>query len=84
MYKSIEKMISDLEIRERSKDTIKNMICSITSFSKYCDCPPENLGEKDIIRYLKYYINDRKLCRGTVNYYCLLTIFIWFLLYQSK
>lgn len=68
MYKSIEKMISDLEIRGRSKDTIKNMICSITSFSKHYDCPPENLGEKDIIQYLKYCINDRKLCRGTVNY----------------
>ncbi|WP_207720490.1 tyrosine-type recombinase/integrase [Clostridium gasigenes] len=61
-------MISDLEIRGRSKDTIKNMICSITNFSKYYDCPPENLGEKDIINYLKYCINDRKLCRGTVNY----------------
>ena len=68
MYKSIEKMISDLEISSSSKDTIKNMICSITSFSKYYDRPPENLGEKDIINYLKYCINDRKLCRGTVNY----------------
>lgn len=68
MYKSIEKMISDLEIRGRSKDTIKNMIYSITNFSKYYNSPPENLGEKDIINYLKYCINDRKLCRGTVNY----------------
>lgn len=61
-------MISDLELRGRSKDTIKNMICAINAFSKYYDTPPENLGEIEIINYLKYCINERNLCRGTVNY----------------
>ena len=61
-------MISDLELRGRSKDTIKNMTYAINAFSKYYDTPPENLGEIEIINYLKYCINERNLCRGTVNY----------------
>lgn len=68
MYKSIEKMVKDLEIRGRSEATIKNMICIINQFSKYYNLPPENLGEQDIINYLNYCIKERKLCRGTVNY----------------
>ena len=67
MYKSIEKMVKDLEIRGRSEATIKNMICIINQFSKYYNLPPENLGEQDIINYLNYCIKERKLCRGTVN-----------------
>lgn len=61
-------MISDLELRGRSKDTIKNMTYAINAFSKYYDTPPENLGEIEIINYLKYCINERNLCRGRVNY----------------
>ncbi len=68
MYKSIEKMIRDLELRGRSKDTIKNMIYTINNFSKYYNSPPENLGETRYYKLFKYCINDRKLCRGTVNY----------------
>lgn len=68
MYKKIEKMIKDLELRGRSKDTIKNMVCAMNSFSRYYNQPPETLGEKQIIQYLNYCINDKKLCRGTVNY----------------
>lgn len=67
MYKSIDKMVKDLEIRGRSESTIKNMVCIINQFSKYYNLPPENLGEQDIINYLNYCIKDRKLCRGTVN-----------------
>lgn len=61
-------MISDLELRGRSKDTIKNMIFAVIAFSKYYNSFPENLGEKEIINYLKYFINERNLCGGTVNY----------------
>lgn len=68
MYQKIEKMIKDLELRGRSKDTIKNMVCAMNSFSRYYNQPPETLGEIEIIQYLNYCINDRKLCRGTVNY----------------
>lgn len=68
MDKKIEKMIKDLELRGRSKDTIKNMVCAMNSFSKYYNQPPETLGEKQIIQYLNYCINDKKLCKGTVNY----------------
>lgn len=68
MYKKIEKMINDLELRGRSKDTIKNMVCAMNSFSRYYNQAPETLGETEIIQYLNYCINDRKLCRGTVNY----------------
>jgi integrase/recombinase XerD len=67
MYKSIDKMVKDLEIRGRSEATIKNMVYIINKFSKYYNLPPENLGEQDIINYLNYCIKDRKLCRGTVN-----------------
>ncbi|WP_195266934.1 tyrosine-type recombinase/integrase [Clostridium sp. 1001275B_160808_H3] len=68
MYQKIEKMIKDLELRGRSKDTIKNMVCTMRCFSKFYNQSPEMLGEKEIIQYLDYCINVRKLCRGTVNY----------------
>lgn len=67
MYQKIDKMIKDLELRGRSKDTIKSMVCIMKSFSRFYNQPPEMLGEKEIIQYLHYCINDRKLCRGTVN-----------------
>jgi site-specific recombinase XerD len=68
MYKKIDKMIKDLEIRGRSQNTIKNMVLIMKSFSKFYNQPPEFLGEQDIINYLDYCINVKKLCRGTVNY----------------
>jgi integrase/recombinase XerD len=67
MYQKIEKMIKDLELRGRSKNTIKNMVCAMNSFSRFYNQPPEMLGETEIIQYLNYCINNRKLCRGTVN-----------------
>lgn len=67
MYQKIDKMIKDLEIRGRTPNTIKNMVWSIKNFSKYYNQPPELLGEQDIINYLDYCINQKKLCRGTVN-----------------
>ncbi|WP_346917576.1 site-specific integrase [Clostridium sp.] len=67
MYEKIDKMIKDLEIRGRTPDTIKNMVWSIKKFSKFYNQPPELLGEQDIINYLDYCINQKKLCRNTVN-----------------
>lgn len=67
MYQKIDKMIKDLEIRGRTQNTIKNMVWSIKNFSKFYNQPPELLGEQDIINYLDYCINQKKLCRGTVN-----------------
>lgn len=67
MYQKIDKMIKDLEIRGRTPNTIKNMVWSIKNFSKFYNQPPELLGEQDIINYLDYCINQKKLCRGTVN-----------------
>lgn len=67
MYQKIDKMIKDLEIRGRTPNTIKNMVWSIKTFSKFYNQPPELLGEQDIINYLDYCINQKKLCRGTVN-----------------
>lgn len=64
MYQKIEKMIKDLELRGRSK----NMVCAMKVFSRFHNQSPEMLGEKEIIQYLNYCINERKLCRGTVNY----------------
>ena len=46
MYQKIEKMIKDLELRGRSKDTINNMVCTIKAFSRFYNQPPELLGEK--------------------------------------
>jgi integrase/recombinase XerD len=67
MYQKIDKMIKDLEIRGRTPNTIMNMVWSIKNFSKYYNQPPELLGEQDIVNYLDYCINQKKLCRGTVN-----------------
>jgi integrase/recombinase XerD len=71
MYKkidTIDKMIKDLELRGRSQSTIKNMVLTMKSFSRFYNLPPELLGEQEIINYLHYCINVKKLCRGTVNY----------------
>jgi len=43
------------------------MVWSIRNFSKFYNQPPELLGEQDIINYLDYCINQKKLCRGTIN-----------------
>lgn len=67
MYEKIDKMIKDLEPRGRTQDTIKNMVWSIKNFSKFYNKPPELLGEQDIINYLHYCINQKKLCRNTIN-----------------
>lgn len=68
MYQKIEKMINDLELRGRSEDTIKNMVCTMKAFSRFYNKAPELLGEPEIINYLEYCIKTKKLCRGTVNY----------------
>ena len=68
MYQKIEKMIRDLELRGRSKNTINNMVCTMKAFSRFYNQSPELLGEKQIITYLEYCIKTKKLCRGTVNY----------------
>jgi integrase/recombinase XerD len=68
MYQKIEKMIKDLELRGRSEPTIKNMVCTMKTFSRFYNRAPELLGEPEIINYLEYCIKTKKLCRGTVNY----------------
>ena len=68
MYQKIEKMINDLDLRGHSEKTIKNMVCTMNAFSRFYNKPPELLGEREIINYLKYCIKTKKLCRGTVNY----------------
>lgn len=67
MYQKIDKMIKDLELRGRSASTIKNMVYTLKSFSKFYNQPPELLGEQQIINYLDYCINEKKLCKARVN-----------------
>lgn len=67
MYQKIDKMVKDLELRGRSKQTIKNMVYMLKGYSKFYNQPPELLGEQDIINYLDYCINDKKLCKASVN-----------------
>lgn len=67
MYQKIDKMVKDLELRGRSASTIKNMVYTLKSFSKFYNQPPELLGELQIINYLDYCINEKKLCKARVN-----------------
>lgn len=67
MDSKIEKMIKDLERRGRTPASINNRVLTLQKFSRFYNQPPELLGEKDIINYLDYCINERKLCKGTVN-----------------
>lgn len=67
MYQKIDKMVKDLEMRGRSKNTIKIMEYILKSFSKFYNQPPELLGEQDIINYLDYCINTKKLCNKSIN-----------------
>lgn len=67
MYQKIDKMVKDLKLRGRSASTIKNMVYTLKSFSKFYNQPPELLGEQQIINYLDYCINEKKLCKARVN-----------------
>lgn len=67
MYQKIDKMVKDLELRGRSASTIKNMVYTLKSFFKFYNQPPELLGEQQIINYLYYCINEKKLCKARVN-----------------
>ena len=67
MYQKIDKMIKDLELRGRSEATIKNRVITLKCFSKFYNQPPELLGEQQIVDYLDYCINEKKLCKATVN-----------------
>lgn len=67
MYQKIEKMIKDLELRGRSPSTIKNRVIQLECFSKFYNQAPELLGEQQIVDYLDYCINEKKLCKSTVN-----------------
>ena len=57
-------MINDLKLRGRSEDTIKNMVCTIKTFSRFYDKAPELLGEHEIINYLEYFIKTKKLSKN--------------------
>ena len=67
MYQKIDKMVKDLELRGRSKATIKNRVITLKRFSKFYNQSPELLGEQQIVGYLDYCINEKKLCKATVN-----------------
>ncbi|EOH9903740.1 MAG: site-specific integrase [Clostridium celatum] len=67
MYQKIDKMVKDLELRGRSASTIKNMVYTLKSFSNFYNQAPELLGEQQIINYLDYCINEKKLCKARVN-----------------
>lgn len=35
MYQKIGKMVNDLELHGRSEETIKNMVCTMKTFSRF-------------------------------------------------
>lgn len=43
------------------------MVYMLKCYSNFYNQPPELLGEQHIINYLDYYINEKKLCKASVN-----------------
>ena len=50
MYQKIEKMIRDLELRGRSKNTINNMVCTMKAFSRFYNQPTQKANNTDNAR----------------------------------
>lgn len=65
----LEKMLEDMSYRGYTKNTKDRYIGNIKRFMKYYNKPVEDLTEKDILNFIKYLSEKRKLKNRSVNLY---------------
>lgn len=61
-----QRMTEDMEIRNLSPNTQLSYLQQVTSFAKYCQRSPEEVGPEEIRAYQLYVTNERKLTRGSL------------------
>jgi len=65
----LARLRSDTEIRGFSNHTIGQYQRRIGAYLRYIDKPWQESDEQDILDYIQYLKNDRKLANGTINTY---------------
>lgn len=65
----LEKMLEDMSYRGYTKNTKDTYIGNVKVFMRYYTKPIEELTEEDILRFMKYLSEERKLKNRTVNIY---------------
>ena len=61
------RMIEDLEIRNRSPETIRAYVCAVSQFAAYFRRSPEVLGPEEIRDYQLHLIRDKRRSAATLN-----------------
>jgi len=64
-----EKMLEDLQLRGITPRTQKKYIREVRDLANYFKKSPEELGEKEVKKYLVHLLEDRKLSTGTYKNY---------------
>jgi len=59
-------MMEDMEIRNLSPNTRLSYLQQVSSFAKYCQRSPEEVGPEEIRAYQVYVTNERKLTPGSL------------------
>lgn len=65
----LEKMLEDMSYRGYTKNTKDTYIRNVKVFMRYYTKPIEELTEEDILKFMKYLSEERKLKNRTVNIY---------------
>ncbi len=65
----LQRMKEDILLRGLSKNTLASYTTSARVFLEYCNCPTEQLNEKNIRMFLWHLINEKKVLPSTVNTY---------------
>ncbi len=64
-----EQMLAELQLRGLTPKTQKIYLREVSNYAKHFNKSPEQLGEKELRKYLLYLLNDRKLSKGTYRFY---------------
>jgi integrase/recombinase XerD len=71
-----QRMMEDMEIRNLSLNTQRSYLQQVSSFAKYCQRSPEEVGPEEIRTYQLHVTTERKLAPGSV---CLIASALRFL-----
>ena len=64
----LEKLKTDLEVRGRSVETIKEYTTKVRQYQDYYGKSADEMGEAEIIRYLHYRLTEAKVHSNSVNF----------------
>jgi integrase/recombinase XerD len=64
-----EQLLADLQLKGLTPKTQKIYLREVSNYAKYFGKSPEELGEKEVKKYLVHLLEDRKLSTGTYKNY---------------